>query len=144
MVAVGLWAAQIGGRARWLVPVAFVAVFALGAALAFAGLTLPGVELTLMTSVLALGLLITVSARLPLGLCMALVGFFGLFHGIAHGAEIPTGAGVLSYTAGIVLATALLHGAGLGVGMLAGRFTRRIVQAAGIAIMACGVIAFAG
>ena len=107
MIAVGLWAAQLGGRARWLVPSAFVGVMALGAALGHAGLMFPGVEQGIAASVLVLGLLIATAVRLPVAAGMALVGLFAGFHGIAHGAEMPATAGGLSYGAGFILATAL-------------------------------------
>jgi len=144
MVAVGLWAAQLGGRARWLVPSAFVTMMALGAALARTGLVLPGVEPFIAASVLILGLLIGTAARLPVSAGMALVGVFALSHGFAHGAEMPGTTGVPSYGAGFIFATILLHAAGLGLGALAARSASvRATNYAGWAIAACGAVMIA-
>ncbi len=143
MIAVGLWAAQLDGRARWLVPSAFVGVMALGAALGHAGLMFPGVEQGIAASVLVLGLLIATTVRLPVAAGMALVGIFAVFHGLAHGAEMPATAGGLSYGAGFILATALLHAAGVGLGMMAARFSANAAKLAGWAIAASGVVLFA-
>jgi len=89
MIAVGLWAAQLGGHARWLVPAAFAGVMALGAALGEEGVTFPGIEQGIAASVLVLGLLIAAAVRLPVTAGAALVGVFAIFHGLAHGAEMP-------------------------------------------------------
>lgn len=120
MVAVGLWAAQTGGRALWLVPAAFVGTMAIGFALALAGIGLPFVEPAILASVIALGLLVAVAVRLPLSASAAIVGVFALFHGHAHGGELGS-AGALEFATGFVIATALLHAAGIGLGILAGR-----------------------
>jgi urease accessory protein len=117
MMAVGLWAAQLGGRARWFVPSAFVGVMALAAVFGHFYGTIPGTEQGIAASILILGLLIATAARLPVAAGMALVGVFAVFHGVAHGAEMPATAGGLSYGAGFVVATALLHAVGLGLGM---------------------------
>src|SRR6266404_6118289 len=89
MIAVGLWAAQLGGRARWLVPASFVGVMALGGTLAMAGLRVPFLEAGILLSVLVLGILIAVAARFPLAGSMAIVGIFAFFHGHSHGMEMP-------------------------------------------------------
>ncbi len=143
MLAVGLWAVQLGGRARWLVPAAFVGVMALGAALARTGVAVPGVEQTIAASVLILGLLIASASKLPTWAGMALVGLFAAFHGFAHGAEMPGTSAGLTYGAGFVLATALIHLAGIGLGSLAARRSEKITRAAGLVIAACGVVLFA-
>jgi urease accessory protein len=144
MVAVGLWAAQLGGRARWLVPAAFVGVMALGGALGRSGVVMvPGVEQGIAASVLVLGLLIAAAVRLPVAASMALVGGFAVFHGFAHGAEMPTAAGGLGYGAGFVTSTALLHAAGVGLGLLAGKFSARVPRLAGWGIAAAGVVMLA-
>ena len=143
MLAVGIWAAQLGGRARWLVPAAFVTVMALGAALGRSGVMIPGVEQTIAASVLILGLLIAAAVKLPVGAGMAIVGLFAAFHGFAHGAEMPATAGTLGYGAGFVLATALIHAAGVGLGALAARRSEKVARFAGWAIAACGVALFA-
>ena len=139
MVAVGLWAAQLGGRARWLVPAAFVSVMTLGAVLGHGGFQIPGTEQGIAASVLVLGLLVATAARLPVSIGMAVVGVFALFHGIAHGAEMPATAAGLEYGLGFVLATALLHAAGLGLGLLTARKSAVIPQTAGAAIALAGV-----
>lgn len=143
MIAVGLWAAQLGGRARWLVPLAFVGVMSLGAAFGHAGLTLPGSEQGIAASVLVLGLLIAAAVRLPAAAGMALVGVFALFHGLAHGAAMPAASGGLTYGAGFIAATALLHLVGIGAGQLAARRSEKIATSAGWAIAAAGVVLFA-
>jgi urease accessory protein len=116
MIAVGLWAAQLGGRARWLVPAAFVGVMALATAYGHFMGAIPGTEQGIAASILVLGLLIASTARLPVAAGMALVGCFAVFHGLAHGAEMPATAGGFSYGAGFMLATALLHAVGLRLG----------------------------
>lgn len=120
MVAVGLWAAQIGGRALWIVPSAFVGTMAVGFALALIGTDLPFVEPAILASVIALGLLVAMAIRLPVSASAAIVGVFALFHGHAHGGELGT-AGALQFGIGFVIATALLHMAGIGLGITAGR-----------------------
>lgn len=116
MVAVGLLSVQMGGRAIWLVPAAFVVVMAGGGALGVAGVPLPAVELAIAVSALAVGAAIAAERRWPAGIAMGFVGFFALFHGHAHGAEIPQLAGPAVYVAGFMLATALLHLAGVALG----------------------------
>jgi len=139
MIAVGLWAAQLGGRARWLVPAAFVGVMALGAVISHSGVVFPGVGQGVAASVFVLGLLIAAAVRLPVGAGMALVGLFAIFHGIAHGAEIPITSAALLYGAGFVAATALLHAAGVGLGIFAARVSDNAAKAAGWVIAASGV-----
>jgi urease accessory protein len=119
MVAVGLWAATIGGRAIVIVPAAFVGTMAFGYILALAGVELPFVEPVILASVVALGLLIAAAVRLPVALGATLVGIFALFHGWAQGGELGA-ASALPYGVGFALATALLHSAGIGVGLLLG------------------------
>ncbi len=118
MLAVGVWAAQLGGKALWRVPLTFMAMMALGSAVALAGVALPAVETGIASSVLVLGLLIAVSARVPLAASMLLVGTFALFHGHAHGQELPQAASEVLYGAGFLLATAMLHATGLVAGTL--------------------------
>ena len=122
MIAVGLWAAQIGGRALWLVPTAFVATMIAGFLLALAGLPLPFVEPAILASIVILGLVVALALRPDPRLAMALVGAFALFHGHAHGGELG-GASALQFGAGLAIATALLHAAGLGVALAASRLT---------------------
>ena len=148
MVAVGLFAAQLGGRALWAVPATFVAVMAAGGTLGMAGVALPAVEVGIALSVLVLGLVVLAGRRWPLGLAMALVAVFAVFHGHAHGSEMPVDASGLSYGLGFMLATALLHLAGIGLGIGLGRLAAteggRLIQASGAAIALAGVILLAG
>ena len=141
MAAVGLWAAQLGGRSRWLVPAAFITVMALGAALGQADLTLPGVEQGIAASILVLGLLIAAAVRVRPAAGMVIVGAFALFHGLAHGREMPATSGGLSYGAGFIASTALLHLAGLGLG-LALKKQGKIARFAGGAVAVAGAAAF--
>jgi urease accessory protein len=140
MVAVGLWAAQLGGRAIWMVPAAFVSLMTVGGALGMAGVHLPMVETGVLTSVLVLGVLIAAARRLPLVASTAVVGVFALFHGFAHGAEMPVSTSVFSYGLGFVLATALLHAAGLGLGLaMQKRASIPMIRFAGAAITIAGI-----
>ena len=114
MIAVGIWAGQLGCRAVWLIPLTFVSVMAAAATLASFGLLLPLMEPAIACSVLVLGLLIAGSVRLPTSVGALLVSLFAVFHGYAHGLELPQAASPILYGAGFVLATALLHGLGIG------------------------------
>ena len=144
MLAVGVWAAQLGGHALWRVPLAFMTMMALGSALALGGLPLPGIEAGIAGSVLMLGLLIAAAARLPLATSMLLVGVFALFHGHAHGQELPQTASVLLYSLGFLLATGLLHAAGAGLGVLPGRgISANWVRVLGGGIAAAGLVLIA-
>ena len=118
MVAVGLWAAQIGGRALWLVPSAFMLAMAGSSIWGHFGLPLPGVESGIIASDFVLGALILFATRLPLAVSMSIVGALAVFHGYAHGAEMPATASGLTYGAGFILSTALLHLVGIGMGLL--------------------------
>ena len=116
MVAVGLWAAQIGGRAKWIVPASFVTMMAAGFLLAMSGVALPFVEPGILASVIGLGLLVALAVKVPVSISAAIVGGFALFHGHAHGGELGA-ATPLSFALGFVIATAVLHAIGLGLGM---------------------------
>lgn len=120
MVAVGLFAAIIGGRARYLVPLSFVSMMMLGAVLALAGFSVPFVEAGITASMFVLGGVVLLRWQAPVALAMALCGFFAVFHGFAHGAEMPVDTSGFEYGAGFVLATAILHGIGLSAGLFAG------------------------
>jgi urease accessory protein len=123
MIAVGLWAAQIGGRALWTVPSAFVLAMILGFLAALTGLPLPFVEPMILASIMALGLVVALALRPAPGLAMTLVALFALFHGHAHGGELGQ-AQALQFGAGFAIATALLHAAGLLIAFTAARETR--------------------
>lgn len=148
MVAVGLFAANLGGRAMWLVPVSFVAMMAVGGMLGIAGVALPFVEIGIALSVIVLGAAVALNWNLPVAAAMTLVGFFAVFHGHAHGAEMPGDASGLAYGAGFMLATAILNavgiGLGLGIGAAARNYSRRITQAGGSAMALAGVAILAG
>ncbi|HEU0220143.1 MAG TPA: HupE/UreJ family protein [Gallionella sp.] len=140
MLAVGLWAAQMGGRSVWAVPLTFVGVMALGGALPLLGIGLPFVEQGIVLSVLLLGVLIAASVRLPLWLGSAMVGLFALWHGHAHGAEMPALASGIEYALGFLLATALLHVIGIASGLGIQRLGReRVIRTAGASIALCGM-----
>lgn len=135
MLAVGLWAAQMGGRKIWLLPVTFLSMLVGGAGLALADLNLPLVEPGIAASVLALGLLIALSLRLPTLLSVAITAVFGLLHGYAHGLEMPDSAAPLLYALGFLSATAVLHLGGVGMGVAS---RARFIQALGLVIAVSG------
>jgi urease accessory protein len=116
MVAVGFWASQLGARAAWVVPASFVALMSLGAGMGMAGTVLPFVESSIATSILVLGLLIAFSVKVGPGLGGIIVGFFALFHGVAHGTEMPALTVPWQYGLGFVAATSVLLALGLGLG----------------------------
>lgn len=116
MVAVGMWAAQIGGRAVWIVPGSFVGAMLAGAVAGLMGLSLPHLEPVVAASVCALGLLVSMKWKLGVLAGALLVGFFAVFHGLAHGAEMPPGSLAATYLPGFALTTALLHLAGIALG----------------------------
>jgi urease accessory protein len=118
MVAVGLWGAFLGAPALWLLPVVFPLVMAVGGALGVLGIHLPMVELGIAASALVLGLAVLLAARPPLWVAALLVGGFAIFHGHAHGTELPGATSPLSYSLGFVLATGLLHAVGMAFGLL--------------------------
>jgi urease accessory protein len=131
MITVGLWAALKGGRALWAWPAAFVCVMLVGGALGMAHVPVPFVEPGILASVVALGLLAAVAADLPIGVGAFIIGAFALFHGHAHGSEVPENAGGLEYVAGFALATAGLHAVGIGLALGLGPRFRGLVRAAG-------------
>jgi urease accessory protein len=140
MVAVGLWGAFLGPPAIWLLPIVFPMVMAGGGVMGILGLALPGVETGIALSAVVLGLMVALAARPPLWMAAALVGAFAVFHGHAHGAELPPGADVVAYSVGFVVATGFLHLAGIAFGLLARWPAGRIaVRAAGVAIALAGV-----
>jgi len=139
MTAVGLWAAQLGGRARWLVPASFLGVMAIGGALGMAGLRVPFTEEGILLSILVLGILIAVAARFPVAVSMVIVGLLAFFHGHSHGAEMPANAVGYAYGAGFMLATASLHAFGIGLASLVRPVRLPVLRWAGAAIAVAGV-----
>jgi urease accessory protein len=148
MVAVGLLAAHLGGRALWLVPLSFVSMMSVGGAFGMAGVGLPFVEIGIGLSVVILGLAVAWGFQIPTAAAMALVGFFAIFHGHAHGAEMPESASGLAYGVGFVLATATLHACGIGLGLLVGRMSEaygnRVLQMTGSAMALVGIAILTG
>jgi urease accessory protein len=148
MIAVGVLAAQLGGRALWLMPVCFVGIMAVAGALGMAGIPLPFSELGISLSVIVLGLAVAFRLSPPELAAMALVGFFAVFHGHAHGAEMPAAASGIAYAVGFIGATAMLHAAGVGIGLLVrlegGTLSHRLVQGGGGAMALFGLAALPG
>jgi urease accessory protein len=140
MVAVGIWGAQLGAPAIWALPIAFPLVMSVGGAMGVRGVPLPGVELGIAASALMLGLMIFLEARPSLVVAALLVGFFAIFHGYAHGEELPHAANPLAYGVGFVLATGLLHVSGISLGLIH-RWTSgaRVLRVAGGGISLAGL-----
>ncbi len=145
MVAVGLWGAFLGAPAIWLLPVVFPLVMAFGGALGILGVPLPAVETGIAASAVVLGLLVAFQARPPIWVAAVVVGAFAIFHGHAHGTELPQAANPLTYAIGFVIATGLLHLIGIAFGLLvrwpAGQIA---VRAGGGAIALVGVAFLTG
>jgi urease accessory protein len=139
MVAVGLWGAFLGRPAVWLLPVVFPLVMALGGALGVVGVPLPGVEVGIALSAVVLGAMVAFAARPPLWVAALIVGAFAIFHGHAHGTELPEAASPIAYSLGFVVATGLLHAAGIAFSLVT-RWAqgRHLVRGAGGAIGALG------
>ncbi|WP_432719567.1 HupE/UreJ family protein [Jeongeupia wiesaeckerbachi] len=129
MVAVGIWGAQLGRPAIWMLPVTFPLVMTVGGVMGVLGLSLPGVEVGIALSALVLGAMIAFALRPPLWLAGVIVALFAICHGYAHGAELPESANPLTFAVGFVLATGLLHACGIALGVLyqwrAGRYALR-------------------
>lgn len=140
MVAVGLWGAFLGQPAIWVLPIVFPLVMAFGGALGVVGVPLPAVETGIASSAIVLGLMVAAAARPPLWVAALIVGIFAIFHGHAHGTELPESANPLAFSLGFVIATGMLHVAGIAFGVLARWPQGRIaVRACGGAIAAIGV-----
>jgi len=139
MFAIGLWGSQLGMPAIWVLPVAFPLVMAFGGALGIAGVPLPGTEIGIAISVVALGSVIALNVRPPVGAALGLAAFFAIFHGHAHGAELPGQAGAIAYSAGFVLATGLIHLSGIAVGLV-----MHLPRGPALVRIGGGVIALAG
>jgi urease accessory protein len=148
MVAVGVFAFVLGGRALWLVPLSFVGMMAVGFLMGANGVTLPYAELAIALSSIVIGGVAALGRRMPVVAAMALAGGFAVFHGWAHGAEMPADTSGLNYALGFVAATALLHAAGIGASMgvaaVAGRYGRTLAQVAGGVFALGGVGVLAG
>ena len=140
MIAVGLWGAQLGSPAVWMLPVAFPMMMAFGGFIGLVGLPLPGVEIGIALSAVLLGTVVARESRPSLAVAVLLVAFFAIFHGHAHGTELPTGQSGLTYSIGFVIATGCLHGVGIAIGLIhkwpAGK---RALRAAGAIVALAGV-----
>ena len=136
MVAVGLWGAFLGGQAMWTLPVVFPVVMALGGALGVLGVPLPGVETGIALSGIILGLMVSFAAKPPLWVAAVIVGIFAIFHGHAHGTELPEAANAMTFAVGFVVSTGLLHLSGIAFGLLVKWPCGRIAVRAGGAVIA--------
>jgi urease accessory protein len=145
MIAVGLWASQLGRPAIWLLPATFPVVMALGAALGVSGHEMPWIEIGIASSVLVLGAVVALALRPSLIVGAALVGGFALLHGYSHGIELPADVSGLTFGVGFVAATLVLHAIGIAIGLLADRLpVRYLARAAGAAIAASGAVLLLG
>ncbi|SER01981.1 urease accessory protein [Faunimonas pinastri] len=143
MVAVGLWASLKGGKALWAWPAAFVGVMLVGGALGMAGIPMPLVEPGIAASIVVLGLLVASAAEVPVAIGAVLIGVFALFHGHAHGAEMPATGQAVHYALGFALATAALHGVGIAAGFASrGQVWRNVIRFGGAATAAAGAMFF--
>jgi urease accessory protein len=118
MIAVGIWGAQLGNPAMWLLPVTFPMVMSMGAFMGLLGIPLPGTEIGIALSAILLGAMVHGEVRPKLIVAAVLVGFFAVFHGHAHGTELPPGESGLLYSMGFVIATGCLHGVGIAIGLV--------------------------
>jgi urease accessory protein len=142
MVAVGLWGAFLGMPAIWVLPVVFPLVMAFGGVLGVLGVPLPGVEFGIALSAVALGAMVAFAARPPLWVAALLVGAFAIFHGHAHGTELPGAANPLAYGIGFVVATGLLHLTGIAFGLLVRWPVGERAVRAGGGLIACAGLYF--
>ncbi|MGE6793562.1 HupE/UreJ family protein [Pseudomonas guineae] len=138
MLAVGLWAAQQSGAARWALPLTFVGTMLIGGLLGFNDLQMPLMETGIAASVLAFGLLVAVAIRLPVLGAMGLTAVFALTHGVAHGLELPALASPWGYAAGFVIATAALHASGYALVRLLPHAAAPVVRLLGVASAVTG------
>jgi len=144
MLAVGLWAAQQQGAARWALPCTFVGTMLIGGLLGFEGLSLPALESGIAASVLALGLAVALAVRPSLSMAVGATALFALFHGVAHGLELPDMSSPWTYAVGFVAATAVLHAAGYALVRMLPQAAAPLVRLAGAVSAATGVWLLAG
>ncbi len=141
MIAVGLWGAQLGNPALWVLPVTFPMVMSFGAMMGLLGIPVPGIEVGIAVSAILLGTMVLAEVRPKLVIAAVLVGFFAIFHGHAHGTELPAGQSGLLYSMGFVIATGVLHGIGIAIGLIHRWPSGRIaLRAAGGFIAVMGVV----
>jgi urease accessory protein len=143
MILVGIFAYQLDGRALWLVPLTFVGIMAVGGFLGIAGIPVPFIEIGIALSVIVLGAIVAFGVKVPVAVAMGIVGLFAIFHGHAHGSEMPMDASGVEYGLGFMLATALLHAVGIGIGFLIGMTTKwlgnNVYRVAGGLVSVAGV-----
>lgn len=146
MVCVGILSAQIGGRAIWTIPMTFVGVMLIGGLLGMSGVPFMSVELGITFSVIVLGLALAVGKKFPIGVALLFVGFFALFHGHAHGTEMPTLVRPALYALGFVCGTALIHLGGVLIGFLSNRFARgpELLRLGGVGVAGVGLFLLMG
>ncbi|MCR4376685.1 MAG: HupE/UreJ family protein [Rhodospirillales bacterium] len=148
MIAVGVLAAQQGGRALWSIPLAFVAMMLVGGVLGVAGIAVPFVEQGIMGSIIVMGVVVALGRAMPMPLAMAMVGLFAVFHGHAHGTEMPVDASGALYGLGFAIATAMLHVSGIAAAVSAQKFARQVapvlVRIGGGIIATLGMAMLAG
>ena len=141
MIAVGLWGAQLGAPALWLLPVTFPMMMALGGLVGLLGVPLPGLEVGIAASAVVLGLVVMFALRPPLAVAVALVAVFAIFHGHAHGTELPPGQSALLYSMGFVVATGCLHGVGIAIGVIhRWRWGQTLLRAVGAVVAVAGIV----
>ena len=141
MVSVGLWGSQLGAPAIWLLPVTFPIVMAFGGMLALMGVPLPGTEIGIALSAIGLGAMVATEAQPPLWIAALLVGFFAVFHGYAHGAELPPDENGVLFSIGFVVATGLLHLTGIGIGLIhRWKIGQVTLRAAGVGVAIVGIV----
>ena len=144
MLAVGIWGAQLGAPATWILPVAFPIVMAIGGMLGLVGVPVPGIQYGIALSAVLLGAAVMLELRLPLGVAAALVGFFAIFHGHAHGTEQPPDGSALLYSMGFVIATGCLHALGIGAGTVyRWPWGKNLLRVAGGLVAVVGILYFA-
>jgi len=145
MISVGLWGAQLGKPQVWLLPITFPLMMACGAALGIMGFEIPLVEVGIAASAIVLGLMVLFEAKPPLWVSMLIVAFFAVFHGHAHGTELPANENALLYSIGFVIATGLLHAVGIAIGLVHRWDVGKIgLRAAGGAVVAGGLFFLCG
>ena len=141
MIAVGLWGAQLGAPALWLLPVTFPMMMALGGVVGLLGVPLPGIELGIAASAILLGLAVMSALRPPLAVAVVLVAGFAIFHGHAHGTELSPGDNALLYSMGFVVATGCLHAVGIAIGLIhRWPWGRTLLRTAGAVIALAGIV----
>ena len=140
MIAVGLWGAQLGRPAVWLLPVAFPMMMAFGGMLGLMGIPLPGIEIGIAVSGVVLGALILGETKMPLIGALFVVAFFAVFHGHAHGTELSPGENAMLYSLGFVICTGSLHAMGIGMGLVyRWKFGRLALRGTGSVVMIGGL-----